>query len=90
MESFLNVILRVFKHLGYNHAHILNIEGLSLDKEIDLKKGLIEYLPQSDEFLDFIVSTLSLHHWIKPINIKYLWNLKSRWIKKLLKFFLLL
>jgi len=35
VESFLSVILRVYKHLGYNNAHILNIKGLSLDKEFE-------------------------------------------------------
>ena len=69
MESCLSVILRVFKHLGYNNAHILNIKGLSLDKEFELKKGSTENIPLSDESVDFIVSTLSLHHWINPTKV---------------------
>lgn len=35
-------------------------------KEIEFKEGSVENLPFSDEYADFIVSTLSLHHWINP------------------------
>ena len=42
------------------------IEELSLDNRIDLKKGSAENLPLADESVDFIVSTLSLHHWTNP------------------------
>lgn len=44
------------------------IEKLSLEKEIDLKKGTVENLPLPDDSVDFIVSTLSLHHWLNPIK----------------------
>lgn len=37
-------------------------------KEIELKEGSVEKLPFSDEYADFIVSTLSLHHWSNPQN----------------------
>jgi len=37
-------------------------------KEIELKEGSVENLPFSDEYADFIVSTLSLHHWSNPQN----------------------
>ena len=37
-------------------------------KEIELKEGSVEKLPFSDEYADFIVSTLSLHHWNNPQN----------------------
>lgn len=40
-----------------------------MDKEIELKKGSTENLPLSDESVDFIVSTLSLHHWINPTKV---------------------
>ncbi|MHA1670419.1 MAG: class I SAM-dependent methyltransferase [Promethearchaeota archaeon] len=43
-----------------------NLKELSLDKEINLKKGSAEKLPLSDNSVNFIVSTFSLHHWTRP------------------------
>ena len=37
-------------------------------KEIEFKEGSVEKLPFSDEYADFIVSSLSLHHWNNPQN----------------------
>lgn len=50
-------------------AEILDRAKMRADekqKEIDFKEGSVEKLPFSDDHVDFIVSTLSLHHWINP------------------------
>ncbi len=50
-------------------AEILDRAKLRADekqKKIEFKEGTVEKLPFSDESVDFIVSTLSLHHWINP------------------------
>ena len=39
-----------------------------VDKKIEFKIGTVENLPFPNNSVDFIVSTLSLHHWIEPIK----------------------
>jgi len=40
----------------------------SLGKRIDFKIGNVEKLPFSNESIDFIISTFSLHHWVNPVK----------------------
>ena len=40
----------------------------SLGKRIEFKIGNVEKLPFSNESIDFIISTFSLHHWVNPVN----------------------
>ncbi|MGB9022897.1 MAG: class I SAM-dependent methyltransferase [Candidatus Bathyarchaeia archaeon] len=44
----------------------INLSTLGLDRKVQFKQGDIEKLPFDDDSLDFIVSTLSLHHWSHP------------------------
>jgi len=39
------------------------------EKKIEFKTGTAENLPFSDNSVDFLVSTLSLHHWTNPQNV---------------------
>ncbi len=39
-----------------------------LGKRIEFKIGNVEKLPFSNESIDFIISTLSLHHWVNPVK----------------------
>ena len=39
-----------------------------VDKKIEFKIGTVENLPFPNNSVDFIVSTLSLHHWVEPIK----------------------
>ncbi|TKJ21357.1 MAG: hypothetical protein CEE42_13935 [Promethearchaeota archaeon Loki_b31] len=41
----------------------------NLGKRIEFKIGNVEKLPFSDESIDFIISTLSLHHWVNPVKV---------------------
>jgi ubiquinone/menaquinone biosynthesis C-methylase UbiE len=43
-----------------------NLSILGPDRKVQFKQGDIEKLPFDDDSLDFIVSTLSLHHWSRP------------------------
>jgi ubiquinone/menaquinone biosynthesis C-methylase UbiE len=43
-----------------------NISRLGLDKKVRFRRGDIQELPFADNSLDFVVSTLSLHHWSEP------------------------
>lgn len=40
----------------------------SLGKRIEFKIGNVEKLPFSNESIDFIISTFSLHHWVNPVE----------------------
>ncbi len=40
----------------------------SLGKRIEFKIGNVEKLPFSNESIDFIISTFSLHHWVNPVK----------------------
>jgi ubiquinone/menaquinone biosynthesis C-methylase UbiE len=44
----------------------INLSALSRDKKVQFKQGDIQKLPLDDDSMDFIVSTLSLHHWSDP------------------------
>lgn len=41
----------------------------NLGKRIEFKIGNVEKLPFSNESIDFIISTLSLHHWVNPVKV---------------------
>ncbi len=41
----------------------------SVDEKIEFKIGTAESLPFSDHSVDFIISTLSLHHWSDPLKV---------------------
>ena len=43
-----------------------NLSSLGLAATVSFRQGDIEALPFEDNSLDFLVSTLSLHHWAKP------------------------
>jgi ubiquinone/menaquinone biosynthesis C-methylase UbiE len=43
-----------------------NVTKADVSKRISFRRGDIEQLPFDDNSLDFVVSTLSLHHWAKP------------------------
>ena len=43
-----------------------NLSTLGREKRVQLKQGDIQKLPLEDDSVDFIVSTLSLHHWSDP------------------------
>jgi len=42
------------------------IRATKHERKIEFKEGSVENLPFPNEYADFIVSTLSLHHWINP------------------------
>jgi len=44
----------------------INLSTLGRDKKVQFKHGDIRKLPLEDDSMDFIVSTLSLHHWSDP------------------------
>lgn len=43
-----------------------NLSSLGLDEKVGFRQGDIQRFPFEDNSLDFVVSTLSLHHWSKP------------------------
>lgn len=45
---------------------IKNLSPLGLAEKVTLRQGDIHELPFEDNYLDFVVSTLSLHHWSQP------------------------
>jgi ubiquinone/menaquinone biosynthesis C-methylase UbiE len=44
----------------------VNFSSIGLDGRADFKLGSADHLPFGDDTQDFIVSTLSLHHWADP------------------------
>jgi ubiquinone/menaquinone biosynthesis C-methylase UbiE len=48
------------------HKAADNFSACGLDRKAKFKRGDVENLPFNDDSLDFIVSTLSLHHWPQP------------------------
>lgn len=46
-----------------------NAHQAGLDHRVDFRKGDAGQLPFEDESLDLILSTLSLHHWSRPVNV---------------------
>jgi len=43
-----------------------NISSLGLGERVEFRRGDVQKLPLEDNSADFVVSTLSLHHWSKP------------------------
>lgn len=43
-----------------------NISALGLGERVEFRQGDIQELPFRDNSVDFVVSTLSLHHWSEP------------------------
>ncbi len=52
-------ILKLAKERAFKHE---------LGERIDFKEGSVEKLPFPDNSINFIVSSLSLHHWLHPIK----------------------
>ncbi|MFX1475536.1 MAG: class I SAM-dependent methyltransferase [Promethearchaeota archaeon] len=48
------------------NAATRNITARGLAKRVDFRQGDIHHLPFNDGTLDFVVSTLALHHWEHP------------------------
>jgi ubiquinone/menaquinone biosynthesis C-methylase UbiE len=46
-----------------------NLDLLGISKRVSFRQGDIQTLPFEDNSLDFIVSTLSLHHWSEPKRV---------------------
>jgi ubiquinone/menaquinone biosynthesis C-methylase UbiE len=42
------------------------VSGLGLGEKVSFRRGDIQELPFEDDSMDFVVSTLSLHHWSEP------------------------
>ena len=42
------------------------VSGLGLGEKVSFRRGDIQELPFEDNSMDFVVSTLSLHHWSEP------------------------
>ena len=47
-------------------AAALNASSLGLSDRVEFREGNVSSLPMTDGTLDFVVSTLSLHHWSDP------------------------
>ena len=43
-----------------------NMSSLGLSERVSFRQGDIQKLPFEDDSLDFVISTLSLHHWSDP------------------------
>jgi ubiquinone/menaquinone biosynthesis C-methylase UbiE len=43
-----------------------NMSSLGLGKRVEFRRGDVQQLPLEDDSVDFVVSTLSLHHWSEP------------------------
>jgi ubiquinone/menaquinone biosynthesis C-methylase UbiE len=43
-----------------------NVLHLGLGEQVEFRQGDVQDLPFEDNFVDFAVSTLSLHHWSEP------------------------
>jgi ubiquinone/menaquinone biosynthesis C-methylase UbiE len=44
----------------------VNFKSLNPAKEVEFKQGSVDHLPFEDDTQDFVISTLSLHHWNEP------------------------
>lgn len=44
------------------------VEGLGLSERIKFQHASAANLPFEDEYFDLVVSTLSLHHWLRPVE----------------------
>lgn len=47
----------------------MNSNATGLGDLIDFKVGSAEHLPFTDDSIDFLISTLSLHHWRSPSDV---------------------
>jgi len=45
-----------------------NAENMGLSERVKFDIGSAAILPFEDEYFDFVVSTASLHHWLKPME----------------------
>lgn len=43
-----------------------NLAGVGLGKRVEFRQGHAEHIPLDDGSVDFVLSTLSLHHWRDP------------------------
>ncbi len=43
-----------------------NLSSLGLSEQVEFRRGDVQKLPFADNAVDFVVSTLSLHHWSDP------------------------
>jgi ubiquinone/menaquinone biosynthesis C-methylase UbiE len=45
-----------------------NLKSINPEKEVEFRQGSANHLPFQDATQDFIISTLSLHHWNEPLT----------------------
>lgn len=76
----ITVIAKAFPHLhviGVDIADEMievasrNASSLGVGEQVEFRKGDIKKLPFEDDIVDFVVSTLSLHHWSDPKQALY-------------------